>query len=104
MKAPPSNHSATVSHSEPVAATRYASQLLLLLLSSLVSFDLTAGDTKQVTLMRTAEGGIQPQAVMDSQGAVHLIYYKGEAGGGDIFYVRGPANEGKFSKPLQIGR
>jgi hypothetical protein len=55
-----------------------------------------------VTLVRTPDGGIQPQAVADQQGVVHLIYYKGDAANGDIFYVRQQPGQETFSKPIQV--
>lgn len=55
-----------------------------------------------VTLLRTPGHGIQPQAVVDDQGVVHLIYFSGEAGNGDIFYVRSEDRGGKFSHPLRV--
>ena len=42
----------------------------------------------QVTLMKTPEEGIQPQAAVDSKGVVHLLYFKGDPGAGDLFYTR----------------
>jgi hypothetical protein len=42
-------------------------------------------------LQRTPDGGIQPQVALGENGVRHLIYYKGEAAGGDIYYVRGGA-------------
>jgi len=52
--------------------------------------------------MRTPGEGIQPQAVVDASGVVHLIYFRGEPGGGDIFYVRRPSGRNDFSKPIQV--
>jgi hypothetical protein len=63
---------------------------------------LSAAEDNRVTLMRTPDGGIQPQCAVDAQGNVHLIFYKGEAGAGDIFYVKRPATAGEFSKPIQV--
>lgn len=60
------------------------------------------GSPRPVTLIRTPENGIQPQARVDNQGVVHLIYYKGEAGGGDIFYVRQEPGKQTFSPPIQV--
>lgn len=57
-----------------------------------------------VQLLRTPHDGIQPQAVVDKLGVVHLIYYKGEGVGGDIFYVRQEAKQESFSKPIQVNR
>jgi len=62
---------------------------------------IAAGSTK-VTLVRTPDGGIQPQAAADRQGVVHLIYYKGDARNGDIFYVRQQPDREEFSKPIRV--
>ena len=56
----------------------------------------------RVTLIRTPDGGIQPQAATDEQGVVHLIYFKGEPAGGDIFYVHSSSQQTEFSKPLKV--
>src|SRR5262245_8872054 len=42
----------------------------------------------KVTRRRVPDAGIQPQAAVDGEGVVHLIYFKGEPFGGDAFYVR----------------
>src|SRR5688572_22947486 len=62
---------------------------------------LRAGDGK-VTLIRTPDGGIQPQAAMDHKGVLHLIYFKGEPGAGDVFYVRREPGKESFSAPIQV--
>ena len=56
----------------------------------------------KIELVRTPGGGIQPQAAIDAQGTVHLIYYKGDSGAGDIFYVKRSANAAEFSSPIQV--
>ena len=68
----------------------------------LVVASVSAAEDKRVTLLRTPDGGIQPQAAVDAEGTVHLIYYKGDSGAGDIFYVRRPATASEFSKPIQV--
>ena len=55
-----------------------------------------------VTLLRIPEGGIQPQAVVDKSGSIHLVYFKGAARAGDLFYVSKGANDSDFSKPLRV--
>src|SRR5438093_5814344 len=55
-----------------------------------------------VHLLRTPDGGVQPQAAADGKGVVHLIYFKGDPKGGDIFYVRREPGENEFSKPLPV--
>ena len=62
----------------------------------------TSAETAKVALIRTPDEGIQPQTAMDVKGTVHLIYFKGNQGGGDIFYTRRePGHEG-FSSPITV--
>lgn len=56
----------------------------------------------KVVLVRTPSGGIQPQAVTDSGGVHHLIYFSGEPGAGDVFYVRGEPGKESFSNPIRV--
>ena len=58
-------------------------------------------NSTRVQLVRTPDGGIQPQAIVDAKGTLHLVYFKGEARAGDLFYVR-QASGGAYSKALQI--
>ena len=44
----------------------------------------------RVTVLRTPDGGIQPQAVIDAKGVIHLIYFKGNPFEGDLFFRRAP--------------
>jgi hypothetical protein len=39
-------------------------------------------------VLRVPSHGIQPQVAVDARGVVHLLYFKGEPGGGDVFYTR----------------
>ena len=56
-----------------------------------------------VSHLRVPNGGIQPQAVADAKGALHLIYFKGDkADAGDLFYVRRDAGKERFSEPIRI--
>ena len=56
----------------------------------------------RVRLIRTPDGGIQPQAVMDSHGTLHLIYFTGNANAGDVYYVRRESGKESFSNPLRV--
>ena len=58
--------------------------------------------TVAVQVVKTPDGGIQPQAVVDSQGTVHLVYYKGDPTKGDLFYRRQAAREADWSAPLRV--
>jgi hypothetical protein len=56
----------------------------------------------QVTVARAPDGGIQPQAVSDGEGAIHLLTFRGDPAGGDLFYARTtPGREG-FSRPIRV--
>jgi hypothetical protein len=56
----------------------------------------------KVTLLRVPDGGIQPQCLVDAKGVWHLIYFKGEAGDGDVYYVRSGDEGATFSKPVRV--
>jgi hypothetical protein len=45
-------------------------------------------DRSEVTVIRTPQGGIQPQVELDSEGVLHLIYLKGDPSSSDIYYAR----------------
>jgi hypothetical protein len=99
MKTATSNTSHSTRLSDGVSAARGCALGLLLCLFSL---GLSAAESERVKLVRTPDGGIQPQAALDSHGVVHLIYFKGEGGGGDIFYVREEPGQETFSTPIQV--
>lgn len=81
---------------------RFFSNVVQILALCAFSFCATAAEPARVTLVRTPDGGIQPQAAVDRQGVVHLIYYKGDARNGDIFYVRQQPDREEFSEPIQV--
>lgn len=54
-----------------------------------------------VAVLRVPDDGIQPQAQMDDGGVVHMIYFKGDPGQGDVFYVH--SEDGvHFSEPIRV--
>jgi hypothetical protein len=61
-----------------------------------------AAQPPTVSPIRTPHNGIQPQAAVNDKGVVHLIYFKGDPKGGDIFYVRREAGLPEFSAPIQV--
>jgi hypothetical protein len=71
--------------------------LLVLFATSAAS----AAGPRHVAVVETPEGGIQPQAVVDSRGAVHLIYLKGSPSS-DLFYARAEPGEETFSRPIRV--
>ena len=73
--------------------------LLALLLPAAPSWSATP---PMISLLRTPHGGLQPQAVVDASGVVHLIYFQGKASGGDIFYMRQKSGGETFTDPIPI--
>src|SRR5262249_26318761 len=56
----------------------------------------------KIKLVRVPNEGIQPQVALDDRGTMHLIYYKGDAKGGDVFYVTSKDGGSTFSAPLRV--
>jgi hypothetical protein len=54
-----------------------------------------------IVLERVPNGGIQPQALADRDGSVHVVYYRGDARAGDLYYVR-RGRDGRYSAPLRV--
>jgi hypothetical protein len=63
---------------------------------------LSPGADVQVQLVQTPAQGIQPQITVDSMGGIHLIFFKGDAAAGDLFYVQKSSNAKVFSKPIRV--
>jgi hypothetical protein len=55
-----------------------------------------------VVLTKTPNRGIQPQAVMEAHGTLHLLYYEGDARAGNLMYVRRDAGKKDFAAPIQV--
>jgi len=79
-------------------------QLLLVALGVLAVYARSAeiDPSRKVTLMRVPNGGIQPQVSVDAAGTVHMVYYKGDPGHGDLYYVRSRDGGATFSAPVQV--
>jgi hypothetical protein len=56
----------------------------------------------EVKFVRVPDGGLQPQAVVDTDGKLHLIYLGDEPGSANVYYVRKAAGEEKFSRPIRV--
>lgn len=79
--------------------------ILLMLINCLCNLfgDENINDKKVITI-KTPNGGIQPQAITDVKGTIHLIYFSGKNESGDLFYVNRIAGKNEFSLPLQINK
>jgi hypothetical protein len=56
----------------------------------------------EVRLERVPEGGIQPQVAVAEDGTVHMIFFKGDPMGGNIFYTLKPPGETHFRPAIQV--
>jgi hypothetical protein len=57
---------------------------------------------KGVQVVRTPNRGIQPQAMVDGKEVLHLVYFKGDPGKGDLFYVQRKPGKDDFSEPIRV--
>ena len=55
----------------------------------------------RVSLVRLPDWAIQPQLVADAAGVLHLLYFKGKAAHGDLFYAQVGGN-GSFSRTTPV--
>ncbi len=55
-----------------------------------------------VRIVRVPNGGIQPQMAMDAAGVLRLVYFRGLAEHGDLYYVRSSDGGATFSAPIQV--
>ncbi|HWE34983.1 MAG TPA: hypothetical protein VG406_00305 [Isosphaeraceae bacterium] len=62
----------------------------------------TPSPAADVTVLKTPDDGIQPQAVADGSGVVHLVYFKGSSATGDLYYVHTLGDGKTFSKPFRV--
>jgi hypothetical protein len=61
-----------------------------------------AEPSDKVSLLRTPGHGIQPQVAVDDKGVLHLIYFTGKEGAGDVSYVRSEDGGKTFSQSLRV--
>jgi hypothetical protein len=81
---------------------RRAWVLLLLLAACIPVYAGELDASRKVTLVRVPGGGIQPQVAVDEAGVVHMIYYQGDPGNGDLYYVRSRDGGATFSAALRV--
>ena len=76
--------------------------LFTCLFFAIVSTSIHAAPADKVHIVRAPDGGIFPQAQVDSKGTLHLTYFKGDPTAGNLFYVKSTNNGVTFSKPVQV--
>ena len=79
-------------------------QVLLTSLTLLETIVVSAclATSEPVTLMRIPDDGRMPQASIDRDGTIHLMYYRGAMTGGDLFYVNRSRNTSEWSTPTRV--
>ena len=61
-----------------------------------------ADGVASVVLVRTPSQGVQPQAIVDPAGVIHLVYLGGEAGASDVFYTTMEPGESAFGPSIRV--
>lgn len=74
----------------------------LALHSSDAEISRTAQTLPQVRIIRTPNGGIQPQVAVDRSGVIHMVYLSGPDTAADIYYVRKGKRDAEFSPPIRV--
>jgi len=84
------------------AFSRANASLTVGLIAALMALPVYATSVAPVVqIKRVPEGGIQPQTAIGSSGTVHLVYFKGDPSGGDLFYAK--SEDGwNFSTPIRV--
>jgi hypothetical protein len=82
---------------------RIGSLVLLLAVVTLpTSRPSVPAQASKVQADKTPNDGIQSQAVIDSRGSVHLLYFKGDPAAGNLYYVSQTAASKTFSAPMRV--
>lgn len=75
---------------------------LLLLGVSIGISSLAAEPSEDVTLVSLPENGIQPKVLTGEDGVARIVYFQGEAGGGDLFFAVQQPGEATFANPMRV--
>jgi hypothetical protein len=59
-------------------------------------------DVPTVEEIKTPDGGVQPQAVVDASGTIHLVYLKGEPGNSDVYYATRKSGDREFGQSIRV--
>ena len=78
--------------------------LLSLCTAAVIPTSSVLARTADISIVRVPNQGIQPQAVMDGAGTLHLLYYVGDPMHGDLFYVKSSDSGVTWSSPLRVNR
>ncbi|HWY86149.1 MAG TPA: hypothetical protein VNX28_05470, partial [Gemmataceae bacterium] len=76
--------------------------IIVFLCNALIGLVSARANENEVIVIETPGRGIQPQAAVDAKGNLHLLYFQGEAKGGNLLYVRRDVGQTTFSQPLRV--
>ncbi len=68
----------------------------------LLAIILTPSSNAAILFERVPDSGIQPQVTLDAKGRTHLLYFKGDAMGGDLFYAVKTPGSKEFAPALKV--
>ncbi len=78
----------------------------LLILGLLAASPSLAGaadpDPPRVEFVPTPDRGVQPQAVVDGSGTIHLVYLRGDPGASDVDYAARRSDETSFGPSIRV--
>src|SRR6516225_3012138 len=77
-------------------------QVVVGLGATLTSFAAGKDTQGRIRFYRVPNAGIQPQVALDNKGALHIVYYTGDARNGDLFYARSRDSGASFSSALPV--
>ena len=69
-------------------ARLYVIAVLLAAVAAAAPSSPSATGEPHVSVVPAPGDGVQPQAVVDGRGTIHIVYFKGDASGGDLYYAR----------------
>ena len=78
---------------------------LIFIASDGVAFSPTAvakPEIGRITFWHLPDGAIQPQAVTDDAGAVHILYFQGDSKAGNLFYLHLSPGQTRPSEPMRV--
>jgi hypothetical protein len=80
----------------------FATSLCLLTAFWLYGKSSAAKSGMPVAVVALPDGAIQPQAVVDANDVVHMVFFSGKAAAGDVYYVTLAADGHRLSQPIRV--
>lgn len=88
----------------PIQAWRVAALCLFSIAATAAPAPVRSVQAPEVRLLRTPDGGVQPEAALDAQGTLHLVFLKGDPAACDVFYARLPRGQTGFASAQRVNQ